>query len=168
MNSEAWRPRANWTRSPSATKVSSVRVMSTRYLPVFSILSRSICENSRTMVFSISPLAALVPLSMPAVAGIDHHERARIAVRLGVRGRLRLALQRSALDRDGAQERLTVAGREVDHEPRGLIVGGVDHERLVDPRRTREIDDDARAALHDEAEAERLDQAAARLPGLGR
>ena len=103
-----------------------------------------------------------------AVAGIDHHERARIAVRLGVRGRLRLALRRPALERDGAHERLAVAGREVDHEARGLIVGGVDHERLVDPRRTRQIDDDARAALHDEAEAECLDQAAPRLPGLGR
>ena len=31
-----------------------------------------------------------------------------------------------------------------------------------------QIDDQAGAALHDQAEAERLDQAAARLPGLGR
>ena len=35
------------------------------------------------------------PVVDAAMAGIDHHERARIAVRPGVRGRLRLALQRA-------------------------------------------------------------------------
>src|SRR5499427_149986 len=161
MNSAAWRARANWTRSPSATKVSSLRVMSTRYLPVFSILSRSSRENSSTMVFSISPLAALVPLSMPPRPGI--------AVDLGLGRRLRLAaLGRTALERDRAHERLAVGRREVKHQASGLIIGGAEHEGHVDLRRARKIDDHARAALHHQAETERFNQAAARLPRPGR
>ena len=64
------RASARWlTRSASGTKVSSVRVISTRYLPVFSIWSRSSSEKSSTIDFSSSPLAARVPLSMPPWPG---------------------------------------------------------------------------------------------------
>ena len=41
----------------------------TRYLPVFSIWSRNSSENSSTIDFSSSPLAARVPLSMPPWPG---------------------------------------------------------------------------------------------------
>ena len=143
--------------------------MTTRYLPVFSILSRSISAEFEDDGLLHLPARRPGAVVDAAVAGIDHDERARIAVALVSAARLRLArLGAPALERDGAHERLAVDGREVEHEARGLIVGGIEHERLVDPRRTRQIDDDARAALHDQAEAERLDQAAARLPGLGR
>ena len=57
------------TRSASGTKVSSVRVMSTRYLPVFSRRSRKRWAKSSTISFSNSPLGALVPLSMPPWPG---------------------------------------------------------------------------------------------------
>ena len=45
--------------------VSSERVISTRYFPTFSILSRSASAKSSTSIFSFSPLGARVPLSMP-------------------------------------------------------------------------------------------------------
>src|ERR1700745_2817343 len=154
MNSAAWRARANWTRSPSATNVSSVRVISTRYLPVFSILSRSSEENSSTMVFSISPLAALVPLSMPPWPGsitTSGRESPFTLVSGGVCGFVPSGARGSR--RNAAHERLTVGCGEVKHEARGLIIGGTAHEGHVDLRRAREIDDHARAALHDEAEA---------------
>ena len=103
------------------------------------------------------------------MAGIDHHQRPGIAVHLGLGRRLRLApLGRTALERNAAHERLAVGCGEVKHEARGLIIGGTEHEGHVDLRRAREIDDHARAALHDEAEAVCFDQAAAHLPGLGR
>ena len=57
---------------------------------------------------------------------------------------------------------------QIDHQPRRLAGRGLEHEGLVDPHRLADIDHDARAALHDQAEAERLDQAAAGLAGLGR
>ena len=104
-----------------------------------------------------------------AMAGIDHHQRSRIAAGLALRGRLRRTdLRRAVLERDGAHERLAVGRGELEHEAGRLIVGGIDHEGLVDARGARQIDDDARAALHDEAEAECLDQAATHLPRLGR
>ncbi len=65
MKSCAWRSRAIRTRSASGTKLSSERVMTTRYLPVFSSLSRSVRAKSSTTDFSVSPLAARVPLSIP-------------------------------------------------------------------------------------------------------
>ena len=57
------------TRSASGTKVSSLRVMSTRYLPVFSMCSRNSSENSSTIDFSSSPVEARVPLSIPPWPG---------------------------------------------------------------------------------------------------
>ena len=45
---------------------------------------------------------------------------------------------------------------------------GVERKRLLDLHRLADVEHDARAALHDEAEAERLDQPPAVLAGLGR
>src|SRR5229473_3234666 len=112
MNSAAWRARASPTRSSSATNVSSVRVMATRYLPVFSSLSRSISENSSTMVFSISPPGPLVPLSMPPWPGsITTSGRGSPAAFSGSRSSLRLSGTRRKLERDL---------RHVDHHPVGI------------------------------------------------
>ena len=63
---------------------------------------------------------------------------------------------------------LAVDGCEVEHQAGRLVVGGIEHECLLDAGRAREIEHHARAALHHQAETERLDQAAPLLPGLGR
>ena len=103
------------------------------------------------------------------MAGIDHDQRPRVAAGCGLRMRLRLAgLRQPVVDGEVAHEGLAVERREVEHEAGGLIVGGIDHHGLLHPRRAGKIDDHARAALHDEAETERLDQAAPRLPRAGR
>ena len=105
------------------------------------------------------------------MAGIEHDQRARIAGRfrralslglaLAVRGGgSACAMVRRKLSRSVA--------REIEHQPRRLAVGGGEREGLVDPHRPLGVEHDARAALHDQAVAERLHQAAALLAGLGR
>ncbi len=92
--------RATFTRSPSATKRSSVRVIATRYLPAFSSFACSACANSRTICFSISPVDATVPLSIPPWPGIDHDQRTAVARPLDRLGPLRVV---------GADRRLSPA-----------------------------------------------------------
>ena len=106
-----------------------------------------------------------------AVTGIDHDDRPRIALgrRIGVEfaGRLQ-SRRRPAVERERAHEGVAVDGDQIEHQPGRLAFGGVEHEGLVDPHRLREVEHDARAALHDQAEAVRLDQPAPLVPGLGR
>ena len=78
------------------------------------------------------------------------------------------ARSRPVFGRERLHEAVAVGRGEIDHQPRRLARRGIDHEGLVDPHRLADIHHDARAALHDEAEAERLDQAAAGFAGLGR
>ena len=56
--------------------------------------------------------------------------------------------------------------RQIEHQPRRLPAIGRQHEGLVDLHRAFGIEHDARAALHDEAETEGLDQPAPLLAGL--
>ena len=129
------------TRSPSGMKVSSV---AGHDHAVFAGLLDLVAQHQREFeddVFSISPLAALVPLSMPPWPGSITISGRGSPFGLGVAlGGCRLRSRRPVLERDGAHERLAVGGREFEHQPRRLIVGGVDHEGLVDPRRTGQID----------------------------
>ncbi len=70
MNNAAWRWRANCTRPPSGMKVSSERVIATRYLPVFSSAARSVWAKASTTSFSLVPLlGARLPVSMPPWPG---------------------------------------------------------------------------------------------------
>src|SRR5665213_878886 len=85
-NSAADWLRAIRTRSASGMKVSSVRVMTTRYLPLFSIRSRNARPNPSTRSFSFS-LPDCVPLSMPPWPGsitITGRESAAAATGLAV------------------------------------------------------------------------------------
>ena len=171
MKSCAPWPRAKRTRSFNGTKVSSARVIATRYLPVLSSFSRSMVANRSTRSFSCSPLGAWVPLSMPPWPGSSDDHRPGIAGALAASSRAPAA--RAAFGR-----RLSIAaarrkvsrstGARSTHEAGRLALGGIDHEGAGDPHRSGDVDDDARAALHDEAEAERLDDAAAVLAGLRR
>ena len=70
MNNCACRERANCTRSASGTKVSSVRVITTRYLPGFlELVAQRDREIEHDVLFLISPPPALVPVSMPPWPG---------------------------------------------------------------------------------------------------
>ena len=151
-------------------KVSSVRVISTRYLPVFSIRSRSapgeIEHDILLHDLAARPLGAGVDA---AVAGIEHHQRPLV----GAVRRRRAALRRFgaggfAVERDFAQETLAIGRRQIEHEAGRRIGRGVDDEGLLDAGGLGQIEHHARAAGHHQAEAKRLDQAAAALAGLGR
>ena len=105
------------------------------------------------------------------MAGIDDDHRPGIARRLGgvlagCRGLGRL--RQVVVDRRRTQEGFAIDRREIDDEAGRLALGGIDHEGAGNPHRSRDVDDDPRAPLHDDAEAERLDDAAAALPGLRR
>ena len=171
MNSAACRLRAMRTRSPSGTKVSSVRVITTRYLPVFSSWSRSSSAKSSTIAFSISPLARHGAVVDAAMAGIEHDDRPRIAwsrrLALAVARRRGCAAARLSSASARMKASRSVAARSSTSRA-GWPSRGIEHEGLVDPHRLGQVEHDARAALHDQAEAERLDQAAAGLAGLGR
>jgi hypothetical protein len=105
----------------------------------------------------------------PAVARIDHHHGSRITARFELARVIAPArLRRAVLDRNGAQEGVAIGRDKLEHEPVRLSIGGIERERFFDPGRAAEIDHDARPALHDEAETERLDQPAAGLARLGR
>ncbi len=77
-------------------------------------------------------------------------------------------LGQAVVDRGSAQEGLAIDRGEIDHEPGRLAFGGIDHEGAGDPHRPGDVDDDPRAPLHDDAESERLHDAAAVLAGLRR
>ena len=74
----------------------------------------------------------------------------------------------SRLQRNVAHEAGAVGRRKVEHQPRRLAFRSVQHESLFDAHRPLGVEHDARAALHDQPVAKRLDQAAALLAGLGR
>jgi len=54
-----------------------------------------------------------------------------------------------------------------DHEPRRLALDRIEYESLIDAHRASDVEHDARAPLHHQAEAERLDEPAAALARLG-
>src|SRR5882762_6401943 len=97
-------------------KVSSVRVMTTRYLPDFSMRSRNASPNPNTRFFSASP-PACVPLSMPPWPGP--------------------ALDRKRLNETGAIHLL-----QLKHEPRRLTVGRLEHIGISDPGRAGQVKHD--------------------------
>ncbi|MGY3137978.1 hypothetical protein ACVWZM_008660 [Bradyrhizobium sp. USDA 4501] len=70
------------------------------------------------------------------------------------------------------RQRLHEAGAvdllEVQHKPRRLAVGGVEHVGIRDLHRSGQVEHDPRAAGHHEAIAERLHQAPPRRAGAGR
>ena len=98
-----------------------------------------------------------------AVAGIDHNERTRIGGHLGCRTHAGFTAkaQTAVLHGDIAQEAVAVGGGKIEHQPRRLAGGRGERESLVHPHRPFGVEHDARTALHDQAEAERLDQPAA-------
>ena len=69
------------------------------------------------------------------VAGIDDDKRARIAGCLDLGFQRAPAgchsLRRPCIDRDGTHERLAVNSDEIKHEPSGVVVTGLDHDRLA-------------------------------------
>ena len=65
------------------------------------------------------------------------------------------------------QETLPIGWNEVEDQPRGVTRRGIHHIGFVDPYRFRHVKHDTRTALHHQAEAEGLDQAAPGLAGLG-
>jgi len=168
MNSAAWRVRAKATRSASATNESSVRHGDPVLAGLFQLVAQHQREFQHDGLFHLpAPRPGAVVDS--AVAGIDHHHGSRITACFGIDcGSGPARLGRAVLERNRAQERVALGRGKFEHEPVRLPVGCVDGERLFQPRRPGEIDHDARAALHDEAEAECLDQAAAHLSGFGR
>ena len=89
-------------------------------------------------------------------------------LRLRLMCRLARHVRRPVVERDGAHESLAIDLGEFEHQARRLAVVGIEHKGLLDAGRPRQVDDDARAARHDESVAERLDQAATLLPGFGR
>ncbi len=118
-------------------------------------------------VLLVLPAARFGAAIDAAVAGIDHDQRPRIADSFRhAHGLAGLGAQGAVLHGDVAQKTLAVGGGEIEHQPRRLVPGGTKREGLVHPHRPLGVEHDARAALHDEAVAERLDQAAAVLAGL--
>ena len=69
MNRSAWTALAFWTRVPSGTKKSALRVMTTRILGCCSIFAFSRLPMARTTSFSLLPLAPMAPESSPPWPG---------------------------------------------------------------------------------------------------
>ena len=104
------------------------------------------------------------------MTGIDDDERPGVGIGRRLRAETDVAagVQAAVLHGDAVQEALAVGGGKIDHQPRRLVVGGGEREGFVHPHRPLGVEHDAGTALHDQAEAERLDQAAAVLAGLRR
>ena len=105
------------------------------------------------------------------MAGIDHDQRPGVARPFRLRAEAcsaRNGMCGVVLQRDIAQKGLAAGRAQIDDQARRLALAGIDDESLVDMRRPGGIEHDARAALHDQAVAERLDQASPLLAGLGR
>ena len=123
-------------------------------------------EHDVLLLLAVEALGAGVDAAM---AGIDHDQRTRIGARL--RGGLVAngGVARPARgQRDVAQEARAVGRGQIEHQPRRLSVDRGKREGLLDPHRPGDVEHDARAALHDQAVAEGLDQAAALLAGMRR
>ncbi len=102
------------------------------------------------------------------MARIDHDQRPAVIAALRDLALRRLGLRRAArarFEREIAHEARAIDRDEIEHQPRGLTVDRLEHEGLVDAHRAGRVDHDARAALHHEAVAERLDQPAPLLAG---
>ena len=160
-------------------KVSSVRVMTTRYLPVFSmpVAQRQAKVQHQVLFHLAARLGAVVDAAM---AGIDHDHRAQIGRccaalacaasepshgGLGIRNcwpQLGPVFRSQRLHEAGAVDLL-----QFQHQPRRLAVGGLQHVGIGDLGRARQVEHDSRAARHHQAVAERLDQSAAGVPGAG-
>ena len=158
-------------------KVSSVRVMTTRYLPDFldAIAQRQAKFQHQFLFIGAAGLGAVVEAAM---AGIDHDHGPRIRGCGGLGGGARLDRARCAAvgvgDR-GLQfgpvfgaERLNEGGAvdlfQLEHQPRRLAVGGFQHVGVCNFGRTGQIEHDPRAARHHQTVAEGLDQAAPAVP----
>jgi len=120
-------------------------------------------QDDVLLQFAVEAVRARIDAAM---TGIEHDQRPRIAVRLDRDRRLLRRLGRPVLERDVAQIGVAVGGGQVDHEPCRLALGRGHDEGLVDLHRALGVQDDAGAALHDQAVAEILDQAAAVLACL--
>jgi hypothetical protein len=93
-----------------------------------------------------------------AVDGIGGHGARRSPVPEGGPQR------RPVLGGLGLTESRLVDRGQLDDEPRGLAICGIQDIGLLDPRRAGQIEDDAGPAGHHQAIAERLDQAASGMP----
>ena len=126
--------------------------------------------------FRWSPLG-LGAIVDAAMAGIDHHHRARIRGCGRLRRRARGSTGTAAVGigiagfssgRFSAAKRLNEGGAvdllEFEHQPRRLAVGGLQHVGFCNFGRTGQIEHDPGAARHHQAIAERLDQAATAVP----
>ena len=106
------------------------------------------------------------------MAWVDRHERTNVqalAALVAIGAHVRPGgAPRLVVDCKVAQEALAIDGNEIEHEPSWLPLDRIQHERLVDPDRAGGIEHDARAALHHQPEAERLDEPAPGLTGLRR
>ena len=102
-----------------------------------------------------------------AMAGIDHDQRAAVIAGAST-CRARASSPRGRRRFSSASVRMKLA-RSIDTRSSTSRAGwpsdGREHERLVDAHRAGRVDHDARAALHHQAVAECLDQAARLLAG---
>jgi hypothetical protein len=135
--------------------VSSLRVISTLYLPIRSISGWSVR-----------------PFVDAAVARIKDDYGARIIARL-CHVALDLAAHIAAgieaiVERYGVQERLPANRRQLHNEARRQLAGSVDYGRFFHPYRARQIEHNTRSALHHLAEAKCLYQPLASLADTSR
>ncbi len=126
-------------------------------------------RNRGRCPFPCSPFGPLVPVSMPPWPGSSTTSgRGSPPFVCGRPALGAAATGEPAVERDLAQKALAIGRDELEHEPRRRIDRRVDDEGLVDAHRLGQIEHDARAARHHQAEAERLDEAAAALAGFRR
>ncbi len=149
-------------------KVSSLRVMTTRYLPDFSSRSRKARPNASTRFFSISS-PERVPLSTPPWPGSITTTGRESGGAAGFGGDCGLwrdgghrfrdrGLQLGPAVRQRLQEGRPIDLFQLDHQPRRLIVGGIEHGGVGDPCRPGQVEHHAGAARHHHAVAKCLDQ----------
>ena len=169
MKSAALRDRAKRTRSPSANElIFGASHRDTIFAARFKLLTQGERkgENNVLFEFSAGPFRAVVDAS---VSGIDNDKRARVAIdfRRRFARPSRCGLGRTICQRDVAHEAIAIGRDEIEHQTRRLTFGRVEHERLFKTHRSFCIEHDAGAALHDQAVAKRLHQAARLLARFG-
>ena len=138
--------------------------------------SRSANPNPSTDLFHFARgLGAIIDAAM---AGIEHDQGPGIRC---LRGLCRFHRSNGGIGvRDRGTQFGTILGRqrldeggpvhllELQHQPRRLAVGRLQHIGIGNLRRTRQVEHDSRAARHHEAISERLDQTAPCRAGTGR